>query len=168
MTETTLLLLPASFEHNNNNNKKVSYFTSHIILSLFLTLSPLFKCRFVLCLTVSPLFKCRFVLFLTVSPLFKCRFVLFLTLSPLFKCRFVAWRRAFPWKFASCCLCHNKYAFFGIFYVFRSNLCQWKKPRSGREKKLSTLRRGPSFIYLFGSESILRSGWRMTNKTELE
>ena len=43
-----------------------------------------------------------------------------------------------------------------------------EKPRSGREKKLSMLRRGPPFIYLFGSESILRSGGHMTNKTELE
>ena len=33
------------------------------------------------------------------------------------KCRCVAWRRWFPWKFASCCLCHNKWAFFWIFYI---------------------------------------------------
>ena len=48
------------------------------------------------------------LIYYTVSLLFKCRFVLFLTLSLLFKCHFVAWRRGFPWKFASCCLCHNK------------------------------------------------------------
>ena len=47
-------------------------------------------------------------------------FSLFLTFSLLFKCRFVAWRRGFPWKFTSCCLCHNKQAFFWIFYVFGS------------------------------------------------
>ena len=35
-------------------------------------------------------------------------FSFFLTVSLLFKCRFVAWRRGFSWKFASCCLCHNK------------------------------------------------------------
>ena len=36
------------------------------------------------------------------------QFSLFFTISLLFKCRFVAWRRGFPWKFAPCCLCHNK------------------------------------------------------------
>ena len=41
-------------------------------------------------------------------------FSLFLTISLLFKCCFVAWRRGFPWKFALCCRCHNKWAFFRI------------------------------------------------------
>ena len=36
--------------------------------------------------------------------IFNC----FLTVSLLLKCHFVAWRRGFPWKFASCCPCHNK------------------------------------------------------------
>ena len=35
-------------------------------------------------------------------------FSLFMTVSLLFKCCFVAWRRGFPWKFALCCLGHNK------------------------------------------------------------
>ena len=34
-------------------------------------------------------------------------FSLFLTV-PLLSVVFVAWRRGFPWKFASCCLCRNK------------------------------------------------------------
>ena len=38
----------------------------------------------------------------------KKKIILFLTVSLLFKWHFVAWRREFPWKFASCCLCHNK------------------------------------------------------------
>ena len=35
-------------------------------------------------------------------------FIVFLTVSLWFKCRFVAWRRGFPWKFPSCCLCRTK------------------------------------------------------------
>ena len=30
-------------------------------------------------------------------------------------------RRGFPWKYALCCFCHNKSAFFWIFYVFWLN-----------------------------------------------
>jgi len=47
-------------------------------------------------------------------------FSLFITVSLLFKWRFVAWRRGFPWKLASCCLCPNQLAFFCIFYVLGS------------------------------------------------
>ena len=32
----------------------------------------------------------------------------------------MAWRRGFPWKLASCCLCPNQLAFFWIFYVLGS------------------------------------------------
>ena len=48
-------------------------------------------------------------------------FSLFLIVSLLFKCCFAAWRREFHWKYASCCLCHNKWVFFWIFDVFGSD-----------------------------------------------
>ena len=101
----------------------------------------------------------HFSLFLTVSVLFKCRFVtwrrgttgkrlntmkndmlrlpdhfsLFLTVPVLFKCRFVACRWGFPWKFASCSPCHNK-SVLGIVPLFPHLLGSRSQPVPRREK----------------------------------